>query len=138
MWIFYMLGATFAISISDIFRKLGSSLRDPFLANFVFQIGALAMAAVLWMFFSRHVEFNDKGMISALAGGLFLSLFTALVFKALEVGPGISMVMPIVRMGSIVLVVMLGVLLLREKMTWTLFTGVSLSILGVYFIFFNA
>ena len=135
-WIFYALGAISVIAISDLFRKLGSNLQDPFFSNLIFQAGGISMAVILWLLFSRRLEVsNSKGVIYALIGGLLVSMFTTFVFKALEIGPGVSTVIPVVRVGGVILVAILGILIFSEKLTWNLALGVVLATSGVYLIF---
>lgn len=133
----YALGAIGAGAASDLFRKLGSNLRDPFLSNLLFQLGALTTAIVLYMLFSRKLEGNPQGMMYALIGGVLISVFTAFSFKALAAGPGVATVMPVLRIGVVLLVVILGVLLFREKLTWNVALGTLLAGTGVYLLFLN-
>ena len=94
------------------------------------------MAVILWLLFSRKLDTgNAVGVLYALIGGFLVSLFTAFVFKALEIGPGVSTVMPVVGVGGVVLVAILGVLIFEEKLTWSLVAGVVLATGGVYLIF---
>lgn len=134
-WLLYALGAVSAIAISDLFRKLGSNLKDPFLSNLIFQLGSVTMGILLWTIFSRKFESNGVGLIYALVGGLLVSIFTTLTFKALELGPGVATVMPVIRVGGVILVALLGILLFRDKLTWSLATGLVLAVSGVYLIF---
>ena len=134
-WILYALGAIAAVTVSDLFRKLGSSLQDPFFSNLVFQGASVIMAILLWLVFSRRFEYNNKGVLYAFIGGLLISVFTAFLFKALEIGPGVSTVMPVVRVGGVLLVAILGVLLFGEKLTWSIGIGIFLAASGVYLIF---
>lgn len=134
-WIVYALGAISAVAISDLFRKLGSNLKDPFLSNLFFQTGSLTMAVTLYLFFSRRVEKNYQGIIFAVIGGLLVSVFTTLSFKALAVGPGVSTVIPFIRVGGVILVAILGVLIFRDKLTLNLILGIILATVGVYLIF---
>ena len=134
-WILYALGAIAAVAISDLFRKLGSSLQDPFFSNLVFQGASVGMAVLLWLLFSRRFEYTNKGVLYVLIGGLLISVFTAFLFKALEVGPGVSTVIPIVRVGGVLLVAICGILLFGEKLTWSIGIGILLAASGVYLIF---
>ena len=136
-WIIYALGAIGAGAISDLFRKLGSQLKDPFFTNLMFQIGAFSTAIILYIIFSRKSEGNPKGIMYAIIGGILISIFTTFSFKALAGGPGISTVMPVIRIGVVLLVVILGVLLFRDKLTWNLVLGIILASSGVYLLFLN-
>lgn len=134
-WIWYAIGAITAGAFSDLFRKLGSNLKDPFFSNLVFQTASFTMAIVLFMLFSKQTENNSRGILYAVIGGLLISLFTTFTFKALSSGPGVSTVIPIIRVGAVLLVSILGVLLFRDKLTWNLALGVILACAGVYLIF---
>ena len=134
-WIIYALVAMAAGAISDLFRKLGSNLHDPFLSNLIFQAGSFTTAIILFLVFSRHYENNQKGILYAIIGGVLISIFTTFTFKALSSGPGVSTVIPIIRVGAVLLVALLGVLLFKDKLTWNLVTGIVLASIGVYLIF---
>ncbi|MBX4191881.1 EamA family transporter [Candidatus Parcubacteria bacterium] len=135
MWIIYTLAATLAVSMSDAMRKLGSTLQDPFQNNLVFQIGSVTTALILWLVFSRHFELQPtRGIVYALIGGSLIAVFTALLFKALAIGPGVSTVVPIIRVGGILLVGLFGVLFFQEKLTWSMALGGLLALGGVYLI----
>lgn len=136
-WIIFALGAIGAGAISDLFRKLGSNLKDPFLSNLVFQVGAVSTAVILYLLFSRKIEGNHQGILYALIGGILISIFTTLSFKALGDGPGVSTVMPVIRIGVVLLVVILGVLLFKDKPTWNIIVGTILASTGVYILFLN-
>lgn len=137
-WIFYALGAMSAVAISDLFRKLGSNLKDPFLANLLFQLGGTTMGIILFLLFGRKFESNSTGMIYAFAGGLLISIFTSLTFKALSTGPGVSTVIPTIRVGGVLLVAVLGILLFKDKLTWQVVLGIFLSAGGVFLLFSNS
>ena len=62
-WILYALGAISAVAVSDLFRKLGSNLKDPFFSNLVFQVGTFSTAVIMYLLFSRKLEGNPKGMM---------------------------------------------------------------------------
>ncbi|SRR6266403_6071316 len=136
-WIIFALGAIGAGAISDLFRKLGSNLKDPFFSNVIFQGAAFATALILYFVFSRKLEGNHNGMLYALIGGILISIFTTFSFKALGDGPGVSTVMPFIRIGVVILVVILGILLLKDKLTWNIVVGVLLATAGVYLLSIN-
>ena len=134
-WIIYALGAMFAIGISDLFRKLGSNLKDALFTNLIFQLGSVTTAIILFLLFSRKIENNSQGIMYAVIGGILISLFSALSFKALNLGPGVSTVIPIMRVGGVLVVSALGVILFRDKLSWQLVVGIILACSGLYLIF---
>jgi uncharacterized membrane protein len=136
-WVLFAFIATIAVSLADIFRKLGSSLKDPLFSNLIFQTGAFITAIVIYFVFSRQPELNPRGILYAFIGGICLSIFTTFFFKALAIGPGVSTVSPVIRIGSVMLVALLGIFLLREKLTWNLIVGILFASTGVYLLFLN-
>jgi len=136
-WIIFALGAIGSGAISDLFRKLGSNLKDPFFSNLIFQTGTFATAIILYLIFSRKTEGNHNGMLYAFIGGVLISIFTTFSFKALGDGPGVSTVIPVIRIGVVLLVAILGVLLFKDKLTWNIVVGVLLATAGVYILTLN-
>lgn len=136
-WIFYALTAIGFGALSDLFRKFGSAIQDPFLDNLVFQTASFITAIILYMIFSRKAVPNASVMTYVILGGICISLFTTFFFKSLSIGPGVSVVAPIVRAGALILVAILGVILLHEKFTWNLIAGILFACLGIYLMFLN-
>ncbi len=136
-WIVYAIAAMGAAAGSDLFRKLGSNLKDPFTANLFSQIGSFSIAVVLFLIFSRKLESNPTGMTYAFLAGVLISFSTVLFFKALSIGPGVSTVAPVIRVGGVMLVAILGILIFREKLTWNVVLGVLLTCSGIYILFLN-
>lgn len=136
-WVIHAIFAIGLSGVSDLFRKLASALKDPFFSNLVFQLGASVAALILYLLFSRKVEYNPKLIYFALIGGATISAFTLFSFKALSVGPGVSVVMPALRIGGVTLVAILGILVLREKITIQTVAGLILSTIGIYLLFSN-
>lgn len=136
-WIIFALGAIVTQAGSDIFRKLASSLKDPFFLNLVFQSGAFIMAIILYMSFSRKSFVNSQELTYAFIGGILISIFTTLFFKAIALGPGIATVSPAIRIGAVALVAIAGLIIFREKLTWNLVLGIIFASTGVYLLFLN-
>ncbi len=134
-WIVYSLIGIVIGGVSDLFRKLGSGLKDPLFANLVFQIGSCLTAIMLYFILSRKFEYNPRSMSFAFIGGALISVFTLFSFKALSIGPGVSTVMPILRIGMVSLVAVLGVLVLKESLTMQKVVGLFLSAAGIYLLF---
>lgn len=136
-WIFYALIAIVVVGVSDVFRKLATNdLKNPIFINLVFQTGSYLMTLLMFLS-TRQIELNKRGIFYAFAGGVLVALFSTLSFKALSIGPGVSTVMPALRVGGITLVVLLGILLLKERLTVQTILGLVFSAIGIYLIFTN-
>lgn len=136
-WIGYSIIAIGIVGISDIFRKLASDLKDPFFTNLVFQTAASITTIITYLIFSRKVENDPKGIIYAILGGATIATFSLFSFKALSTGPGVSVVMPVLRIGGISFLVLLGIIILKEKISIQTITGLLFSVIGIYLLFSN-
>ncbi len=136
-WIFYSLIAIGIVGVSDIFRKLASNLKDPFFTNLVFQTAASITTVITYLIFSRNVENDPKGIIYAILGGVTIATFSLFSFKALSTGPGVSVVMPVLRIGGISFLVLLGIIFLKEKISTQTIIGLLFSVIGIYLLFSN-
>ncbi|OGG21665.1 hypothetical protein A3D03_01535 [Candidatus Gottesmanbacteria bacterium RIFCSPHIGHO2_02_FULL_40_13] len=134
---FYSLIAIGIVGISDIFRKLASNLKDPFFTNLVFQLSATTFTIITYFIFSRKVENNPKDIVFAILGGITIAAFSLFSFKALSTGPGASVVIPVLRIGGIALLVVLGIVVLKEKLSLQTFIGLIFSSIGIYLLFSN-
>jgi len=134
-WIIYTIIALVVVSFSDFFRKLASQLHDPFFTALLFQIGSIITTILMYLIFSRKIESNPMAIGYALFGGVLVAIFTLFSFKALATGPGVSTVMSILRVGGITLVVFLGMVILKEKLSITSVVGLLLSLAGIYLMF---
>lgn len=130
-WVVWAILAIFLMGTSDLFRKLGSNLKDPAFANLIFQFGSFITAIVLFMIY-RKTSNDPKGILFALIGGVLISIFTLISFKTLSIGPGVSTVMPVLRIGGITLVTILGIVILKEKFSVQSLLGIVFSVVGLY------
>lgn len=136
-WIIYSLIAILIVGSSDIFRKLASGLKDPFFTNLIFQFASFSTAFILFMVFSRRSENNPRDIFYAVLGGMTISLFSLFSFKALSTGPDVSTVIPVLRIGGIAFLVILGVLILKDQLTIQKIAGLLFSLIGIYLLYTN-
>lgn len=136
-WIIYSLIGIGILGISDLFRKLASNLKDPFFTNLVFQLSATSFAVITYLIFSRKIQNDPKNIFFAFLGGVTIAAFSLFSFKALAMGPGVSTVIPILRVGGVTLVAILGILILKEKLTIQSVLGLIFSAIGIYLLFSN-
>ncbi len=137
-WILATIISLCFYAISDLFRKLSSQqISIPAFANLMFQTGSILSAISVFILSDRKMIANPQGIIFAILGGFLVSLATVFSFRALIAGPGLSVVMPAIRIGSVALVAILGILVLKEKLSTQTFFGLIFSAVGIYLLFSN-
>lgn len=134
-WIVYSLLAIAFLGVSDLFRKLGSGLSTATFANLIFQLGSFLTAIILFLS-NGKIDNNPRNILYAFIGGILISIFSTYSMKALHVGP-LSIVMPAMRIGGVILVAILGIIILKEKLTLQTFFGLIFSAIGIYLLFSN-
>jgi len=136
-WIVNSLIAIGIVGFSDIFRKLASGLKDPLFTNLIFQTASFTTAFFLFLLLSRKIENNPLNIFFAVLGGVTISLFSLFSFRALSTGPDVSTVIPVLRIGGIAFLVILGVLLLKDQLTVQKVVGLLFSVVGIYLLYTN-
>jgi transporter family protein len=131
-WRVFALGSALFAALTAIFGKLGVAEINSDLATFYRTIVILAVSALLVC--ARHEwqapgELSYKGMTYLILSGVATGLSWLCYFRALQMAPA-SRVAPIDKF-SVVLVVLLGVLLLGERLTWKVGIGSMLIAGGV-------
>ena len=126
-WLLFALGSAFFAALTAIFGKLGVAEINSNLATFIRTVIIVAMAALI---VTRNQQWEPLGnlsrigvlalVLSAIATGLSWLCY----YRALQLAPA-SRVAPIDKL-SVVLVVLFGVALLGEKLTWKLALGTVL------------
>jgi len=129
-WWVYTIMAISALGTADFFRKLASSIKDPIFTNLLFQAGAFTAALVIFLT-HRKTAGDSHSILYALIGGVLISLFSLASFKALSLGP-VSVVWPAIRVGGLAFVVILGVFLLKERLSMQTILGFTFAAIGLY------
>jgi transporter family protein len=131
-WRIFALGSAVFAALTAIFAKLGVAEINSDLATFYRTIVILAVSALLVC--ARHewqapAALSTKGMAYLILSGVATGLSWLCYFRALQMAPA-SRVAPIDKF-SVVLVVLFGVLILSERLTWKLGIGSILIAGGV-------
>ncbi len=135
-WVVTSLIAIALSGTSDLLRKLAASIANPFVANLFFQMGAATAGIGMFLLFARGSALPSvRDGVTAFLGGFLIATFTYFSFRALSSGPGLSTVMPILRIGGVIFTVVLGLIVLRERLTWYTVAGLLLSSSGIYLLF---
>lgn len=130
-WVIYALGSAFFAALTAIFGKVGVQGLNSNLATLIRTVVILAVIAGI---VSLRDEWQKLDLISArswlflVLSGIATGLSWLCYYRALQLGP-VSKVAPIDKL-SVALVIVLGILFLGEKLTWTVALGGSLILLG--------
>lgn len=119
-----------ALGTADFFRKLASNIKDPVFTNLLFQAGAFTAALIIFLT-HRKTAGDTNSILYALIGGVLISLFSLASFKALSLGP-VSVVWPAIRVGGLALVVIFGIIILKERLSLQTLFGFIFALAGVY------
>ena len=129
-WLLYTILAITTLGTADFFRKIASNIKDPIFTNLLFQSGAFAAALILFLA-HRKTAGDTQSIVYTIAGGVLISLFSLTSFKALSLGP-VSVIWPTIRIGGLIFVVLLGILLLKERLSIQTIIGFTFSLIGLY------
>jgi len=132
-WIPYAAACAMFLASADFFVKLASSRISSSLGAMVYGLTTLT-AGLAWVLYERATgqpQFaTPQGWGYAFLVGLAFSGVTFLLyitFTKVEVSVG----SPTIRLTAIVLASLLGILALREPVTWRYVLGVVLAVAGV-------
>jgi bacterial/archaeal transporter family protein len=131
-WRVFALGSAVFAALTAIFGKLGVAEINSDLATFYRTIVILVVAGLLVS--ARHEwqapgALSYSGMAYLLLSGVATGLSWLCYFRALQMAPA-SRVAPVDKF-SVILVVLFGVLLLGERLTWKVGVGTMFIAGGV-------
>ena len=120
---------------ADLLRKSASGKASNQLISTVFNFGTIIIPLILltYIFIKKQpIKYSGPHTWYAFLGGLLAGLGGFLLFYLLSKGLAVSTTLPLIRVLSIVLVAVGGVLLFSEPVTLKLVIGLVLAVLGVY------
>jgi transporter family protein len=131
-WQLFALGSAFFAALTAILGKIGVSEINSNLATLIRTVVILAVTALLVTAREEWEPFNKlsgKGVLFLCLSGIATGLSWLCYYRALQSGPA-SMVAPIDKL-SVALVIVLGVLVLGEPLSWKVVVGGTLVVTGV-------
>ncbi len=135
MWIIWALMAALSAALVIVLTKAGLKNVDSSLA---FAIQSVFILTITWGVvsfqgtFGGLKEIESRTWILLILAGVATSLSSLFSFKALSLGPA-SYVATIERL-SMVFVIVISILFLKEKFTWQLLVGASFMVGGAVLI----
>lgn len=130
-WIYYALASAFFAALTAIFGKLGVANLNSDLATFIRTIVILLMCALIvsmrdeWQYPSA---IGGKNWLFLILSGIATGASWLCYYRALQLGP-VSKVAPVDKL-SVAIAIVLAVVVLGEKLTWTAALGAALIVAG--------
>lgn len=135
-WIFFALLTIIFYAGFDFFLKLSSGRISEGWGGFVINF-ASAIVLLLYIFILRNKEntiFSTKpyGLLFSIIAGLFIGLATITFIRMYASGVNLSIGSPIVRIGTVLVASLLGMILLKEPFSIRYLVGFMLALTGLY------
>ncbi|HEV2339230.1 MAG TPA: hypothetical protein VGT05_00500 [Patescibacteria group bacterium] len=137
-WLNYAFLTIFFYSLFDVFLKLSSDKMNTWLNAFFLNL----VATFVLFVFVVIAYFNGEKIFAVKPGGWFFSLLAGLAIsgagifflKMFATGTNLSVGVPLVRVGMVVLGSLLGIFLLKEGYSFKYILGVLFSLVGLFLV----
>ena len=133
-WFCYAIGAAVFYGLHQVFTKLASAGASDGLGGFVVEVTAASTIALyliyLRFFGSWDQHINASGTIYSVVTGVCVGAGTILFFLLFAAGGPLSAVPGVLAVGATIMVVS-GILIFHETLTWERSLGIALSIAGI-------
>ena len=130
-WQGWAIASAIFAAMTAIFAKLGVSDINSNLATLIRTVVILFMTALIVSLrgeWQRPAALSTQGVIFLVLSGIATGLSWLCYYRALQLGP-VSLVAPVDKL-SVALVIVLGILVLGEPLTWQALLGGSLIVSG--------
>ena len=130
-WVLFALGSALFAGLTAFFGKIGVADINSNLATFIRTIVILGMTAAI---LTLRSEWRPVGAITAntwiyiVMSGIATGLSWLCYYRALQLGP-VSKVAPLDKL-SVVFAIVLGIIFLKESLTWPVVVGGALIVAG--------
>jgi uncharacterized membrane protein len=138
-WLPYALLCAVFLASADFFLKLASNKISASMGMFVYGVITFIVGTT-WVGYMKITKqpllITQQGLLYSLAVGVAFSTVTILLYITFA-RVSVSLGSPTIRVMSILVASMLGILLLHEPFTWRYFFGLILTVAGVALIVFR-
>jgi drug/metabolite transporter (DMT)-like permease len=135
-WLPFAALAALALALADVLVKQSASRISPSLGMLYYSLATVVFSGS-WVLYQRltgqSVFATQAGIGYAIGVGVAFSAVTLLLyltFARVEVSVGA----PVIRLVGILIASLIGILLLREPVTWRYAAGMALAVIGVFLI----
>jgi len=138
-WLPYALLCSVFLASADFFLKLASNKISASMGMFVYGVTTFVVGTI-WVGYMKITKqpllITQQGLLYSLAVGVAFSTVTILLYLTFA-RVSVSLGSPTIRVMSILIASMLGILLLHEPFTWRYLFGLILTVAGVALIVFR-
>jgi len=138
-WLPYALLCSLFLASADFFIKLASNKISSSLGTLVYGATTFAIG-LIWVAYLKLTKqpllITQQGLFYSIAVGLAFGAVTALLYITFA-RVSVSLGSPAIRVMSILIASMFGILLLHEPFTWRYLIGLILTVAGVALIVFR-
>ena len=136
-WIPYLLATGLALGLADFCVKLAAKRVSNGTGFLLFGICTFAFSSswFLWQRFHRVEQLvTPTGIVLGTAAGIGFSLVTLGLYASFGAGAPISVASPGIRVCGLLIASFLGLMILREPMSWRYALGLLLAVSGIFLI----
>jgi uncharacterized membrane protein len=137
-WLNFALLTIVFYSLFDLFLKLSSDKMNTWFNAFIINLVAtlVLLVFVVYTYFTGEKLFDVKpgGWLFSILAGLAIGGASIFFVKMFATGTNLSVGVPLVRIGMVVLGSLLGIFLLKEGVSVKYILGVILSLAGLFLV----
>lgn len=135
-WLTFALATILFYSLMDFFIKLSSDKVHAGLGGFIINFIS-TIVLLVFLFYSKFqgekvLETKPGGVLYSTLAGAAIGFATIFFFKMFATGTNLSIGVPLVRIGIVLLASVLGIVLLKEGVNLRYLAGFLLSLAGLY------
>jgi len=140
MWLVYALATAIFYTGLDYFVKKTAGKIDDFLGSVIINFFAVLPALAIWLWLkisNQQILYTKEGGLYSILAGLSIGIGTITFLKMYASGANLSLGSPLVRIGTVALVTLVGILILKEPLSTKQVLGLVLSIVGLSLLVFK-
>lgn len=134
-WVVFTAITTICYSFLYFLMNVSSSRLDarlgPFVINFSAAIITLTYLTYL-LVAKEKIKVSSLGIFIAVIAGLCAGLGNIMNFKSFQAGGLVTLVLPIVSIGSAVIPFILGLVFLKESVSWIQILAIGLGCVSIW------
>ena len=123
-------------ALFDLFVKLAAGKIHDGLGAFVINLVATMVLVLFLLYSSINGEkinyFKTEGVVYAIIAGILVGLASIFFIKMFSAGADLSLGTPLVRVGTVLVSALIGIVFLKEGFSPKFLIGFLLSISGLY------